>query len=209
MVGDWRNSRVEWIREIYDKPAPLEAAVAPNEGSTAPNYFAGPVWAIFDAAAVERGGWNIDPPYTADDGYFHSADTLSELAVKVTGHPHQNTPMNHLEETVARYNEFVDGGEDEDFERDLPMHKLETPPFYAAAATIGIHDSNGGLQTNERMQVLDTEGNAIPGLYVGGEASGGGFQHGLGRAMPHGYIAGTSAAQEVADAPVPAVRRIG
>jgi hypothetical protein len=44
--------------------------------------------------------------------------------------------------------------------------------------------------------VIDTEGAAIPGLYSGGEASGGGNQHGLGRALVHGYIAGTSIAQE-------------
>ena len=208
VIGDWRNSRVEWIKEIYSKPSLLEAAVKPNEGSQPPDYFPGPVWAVFDAAAVQRGDWDISPPNTADDGYFHSADTLAELAAKVTGHPHQNTPMTYLEETVARYNEFVDMAADEDFERDGPMHKIESPPFYAAAATIGIHDSNGGLQTNGRMQVLDFEGNVIPGLYVGGEASGGGFQHGLGRALPHGYIAGTNAAEEVADAPVPDVRRL-
>jgi len=205
--GDWRNCSVDWIKEIYAKPSPLEAAVRPNEGSQPPNYFPGPVWAIFDAASVERGGWNVDPPYTANDGYFHKADTLMELAVKVMGHPHQHMPLRNLEETVARYNEFADTGADEDFERDGPMHPIATPPFYAAAATIGIHDSNGGLQTNGKMQVLDSEGNPIPGLYTGGEASGGGFQHGLGRAIPHGYIAGGNAAQELADAPTPTARQ--
>ena len=34
------------------------------------------------------------------------------------------------------------------------------------------------------------------GLYSGGESSGGGNQHGLGRALVHGYIAGTNAAKE-------------
>ena len=34
------------------------------------------------------------------------------------------------------------------------------------------------------------------GLYAGGESSGGGNQHGLGRALVHGYIAGTNAARE-------------
>jgi len=38
----------------------------------------------------------------------------------------------------------------------------------------------------------------IPGLYAGGEASGGGRAHGIGRACVSGYIAGTQAAAEPA-----------
>ena len=59
-----------------------------------------------------------------------------------------------------------------------------------------MHDSYGGLRINGKAQVLDTQGEVIPGLYAGGEASGGGAQHGIGRATVHGYIAGTNAAQE-------------
>jgi hypothetical protein len=40
------------------------------------------------------------------------------------------------------------------------------------------------------------QGEPIPGLYAGGESSGGGNQHGLGRALVHGYIAGTNASKE-------------
>ena len=41
--------------------------------------------------------------------------------------------------------------------------------------------------------VLDIDGNVIPGLYAGGEASGGGRQHGIGRASVQGYMAATHA----------------
>ena len=58
-------------------------------------------------------------------------------------------------------------------------------------------DSYGGLRINGKAQVLDTKGEIIPGLYAGGEASGGGWQHGIGRASVHGYIAGTHAAVAV------------
>jgi len=37
----------------------FNAAVAMNEGSQPPDYEAGPVWAIFDADAVEREGWKV------------------------------------------------------------------------------------------------------------------------------------------------------
>jgi len=52
------------------------------------------------------------------------------------------------------------------------------------------------LRINGKGQVIDTEGAIIPGLYSGGEASGGGNQHGLGRALVHGYIAGGQITQE-------------
>jgi fumarate reductase flavoprotein subunit len=175
----------------------VDAALAINEGSRAPDFASGPVWAIFDSAAVARGRWQIRYPYIAEppDGYFHKADTLAELAKKVIGHPHQKMPLKHLEQTVARYNALADKGMDEDFEKPA-LHRIDTPPFYAASAGIRVNDSYGGLRINGKAQVVDTQGQVIPGLYAGGEASGGGAQHGIGRASVHGYIAGTNAAQE-------------
>jgi urocanate reductase len=76
------------------------------------------------------------------------------------------------------------------------MHRIETPPFYAAWVPIMVGDSYGGLRINGKAQVVDLWGKVIPGLYAGGEANGGGQQHGLGRASVHGYIAGTNAARE-------------
>jgi hypothetical protein len=194
---DWRNASIAQVKAQYKRSAASDAALAMNEGSRAPDYASGPVWAIFDAAAVARGGWRIRYPYIADppDGYFHKADTLAELAKKVMAHPHQKMPLKYLVETVTRYNAFADKGVDEDFEKPV-LHRIDTPPFYAAIASIRVLDSYGGLRINGRAQVLDTQGQVIPGLYAGGEASGGGWEHGIGRASVHGYIAGTHAAQE-------------
>ena len=194
---DWRNASAAQVKAQYRRSAAVDAALAMNEGSRAPDYASGPVWAIFDSAAAARGGWQLRYPYIADppDGYFHKADTLAELAKKVMGHPHQKMPLKHLEETVARYNALAAKGVDEDFEKPV-LHRIDTPPFYAATASIRVLDSYGGLRINGKAQVLDTQGQVIPGLYAGGEASGGGQQHGIGRATVHGYIAGTNAAQE-------------
>jgi hypothetical protein len=194
---DWRNASAAQVKAQYKRSAASDAALAMNEGSRPPDYASGPVWAIFDSAAVQRGGWRIRYPYIADppDGYFHKADTLAELAKKVMGHPHQKMPLKYLEETVARYNALVDKGVDEDFEKPV-LHRIDTPPFYAATAGIRVLDSYGGLRINGKAQVVDTHGEVIAGLYAGGEASGGGTQHGIGRASVHGYIAGTNAAQE-------------
>jgi hypothetical protein len=194
---DWRNTSPEQVRAQYKRSAAVDAALAINEGSRAPDYASGPVWAIFDAGAVRRGGWKIRYPYIADppDGYFHKADTIAELAKKVMGNPHQKMPLRYLEESIARYNALADKGMDEDFAKPV-LHRIDTPPFYAAWASIRVQDSYGGLRINGKAQVLDTHGEVIRGLYAGGEASGGGWQHGIGRASVHGYIAGTNAAQE-------------
>ena len=76
------------------------------------------------------------------------------------------------------------------------MHRIDGPTFYAASLMIVWHDTYGGLRINGKCQVVDMQGDVIPGLYAGGEASGGGGQHGLGRGVVHGYIAGKEAAME-------------
>jgi len=121
------------------------------------------------------------------------------LAVKIhADHEFQRVPLSYLAETVAKWNSYVDKGNDPEFARgsDAPMHKIDKPPFYAATLYPVWHDSYGGLRINGRAQVIDMQGEPIPGLYAGGESSGGGNQHGLGRALVHGYIAGTNAAKE-------------
>lgn len=199
---DWRNASAENIRATYSEPNSIHAALAMNEGSKAPDFFSGPIWAIFDRAAVERDKWNIDPPFTSPtNGFFFQADTIEELAAKIYGgHEFQRVPLSYLAETVAKWNSYVDKGSDPEYARgpDAPMYKIDTPPFYAATVYPVWHDSYGGLRINGRAQVIDMQGEPIPGLYAGGESSGGGNQHGLGRALVHGYIAGTNAAKEPA-----------
>ncbi|MDP2063764.1 MAG: FAD-binding protein [Phaeovulum sp.] len=199
--ADWRNSSRDHIRGMYNRHAGLDAALQINEGSTGPDFFSGPLWAIFDAGAAERAELKLEFPWVADNGYFFSADTLEELQAKINaGHKYQRVPMTHLADTVARWNGFVDAGEDTDFGRgpDAPMHKIEQPKFYAASIVVVWHDSYGGLRINGKCQVVDMEGAPIPGLYAGCEASGGGNQHGLGRGLVHAYIAGSNAHEEPA-----------
>jgi hypothetical protein len=191
--GDWRNAK----RITYKPQNFLDAALAPNEGSQPPDYAAGPIWAIFDADAVTREKWDLSPPAT-DPLYFFSAATLAELAAQVRRNPYQRAdmPPGHLDATVARYNAIVDFGFDPDFEKPNPKHKIQTPPFYAGWATPVVHDTYAGLRINMKCQVLDFSGQVIPGLYCGGESAGGCSQHGQGRAITQGFIAGKEAAAE-------------
>lgn len=172
----------------------IAAAMACNPDASKRNG-GGPIWAIFDAEAVSRQKWDPRPPNVDVEGYFFSADTIAELARKIVN-PHQTLPMPPvtLEQTVARYNGFVDSGKDTDFNKPAPFYKIQTPPFYAAWATPLLHDSYTGLRTNANAQVIDRYGEVIPGLYCAGECQGGFNQHGLGRATAFGRIAGRYAA---------------
>jgi len=156
----------------------------------------GPIWAIFDSEAVAREKWSPQPPAVdVAEGFFFSADTLADLAAAIRM-KYQRVPMppEALEATVARYNAFVDLGEDKDFGKPTPRYKIAKPPFYAAWATPVIHDTRAGLRINARCEVIDMQGEVIPGLYCGGESAGGFSQHGLARCLVQGLIAGRNAA---------------
>ncbi len=158
----------------------------------------GPIWAIFDADAVKRENWRPEPPHVdVDAGFFFSAASMAELAAKIAM-KYQRLPMppRNLADTVARYNSFVETGKDADFGKPTPRYKIAKPPFYAAWATPVIHDTRAGLRINARCQVIDTNGEVIPGLYCGGESAGGFSMHGLPRAICQGFIAGRNAVTE-------------
>ncbi|HTZ02809.1 MAG TPA: FAD-dependent oxidoreductase [Xanthobacteraceae bacterium] len=158
----------------------------------------GPIWAIFDAEAVAREKWTPKPPHVdVDAGFFFAAESIEALAAKIEM-KYQRVPMppQNLAATVARYNSFVDAGKDTDFGKPKPLHKIAKPPFYAAWATPVIHDTRAGLRINARCQVIDMQGEVIPGLYCGGESAGGFSMHGLPRAICQGLIAGRNAAAQ-------------
>jgi len=112
------------------------------------------------------------------------APTLAELAEKL------GMPPAKLVETVEKYNSAPPAG----------MPRLDTPPFVALGpAKSVITATDGGARINTRMQVLDSAGTPIPGLYAAGtNGSGGllmeGHGHHLGWAFTSGRLAGRHAA---------------
>jgi urocanate reductase len=196
---DWQNvilvnqaGRRFWNEEASDRDF-LNAALSYSGNSTKLNG-GGPIWAIFDADAVKRQNWDPRPP-SVDPEYFFSADTIAELASKISN-PYQTCPMpaDILQETVAKYNSFVHARVDREFNKPTPRYQIQKPPFYAAWSTPILHDSLTGLRTNAKAQVLNMQGEVIPGLYCAGESQGGFGQHGLARALVFGRIAGRDAA---------------
>ena len=152
-TGNWRNARAV----KYNPSNFINAALA---GVGDGRNGGGPIWAIFDADAVAREGWEPLPPHVdCDGGFFFTSDSIEALAARIVM-KHQRVPMRpkNLAATVTRYNSFVDAGQDADFDKPRPRYRIERPPFYAAWATPVIHDSRAGLRINSRCEVLDTRG---------------------------------------------------
>lgn len=189
------NSYLNAARVKCEQSNYLPAAMGLNGGT---GNGGGPIWAIFDSDAVKREKWDPRPPFVdIKAGFFFGANTIGELARRIVN-KYQKKPMpaQALQETVARYNSFVEAGKDADFEKPSPRYKIQAAPFYAAWATPVIHDTRAGLRINARCQVQDLYGQAIPSLYCGGESAGGFSEHGLARCVVQGRIAGRNAAAE-------------
>lgn len=129
-------------------------------------------------------------------GYAFKADTLEDLARQA------GIDWKNFEKTMKAYNEASVSQNT----KSLPVPKIlignpvVKAPFYAVPITTTLHHTMGGLRINEKTQVLDKNGNVIPGLYAAGEITGG--IHGgnrLGRnALTDLLVFGHIAGQEVA-----------
>jgi flavocytochrome c len=129
------------------------------------------------------------------DGHTVCADTLEELAEKI------NVDPDVLVATVNKYNEGMLNGEDEFGKATSADSVIATAPFYASLRTPTVHHTMGGVEINTDTEVLDADGNVIPGLYAAGESTGG--IHGNNRLggnaypdiMTFGRLAGQNAAE--------------
>ncbi|CAK7024801.1 MAG: Urocanate reductase [Paraeggerthella hongkongensis] len=77
-----------------------------------------------------------------------------------------------LKKTIEQWNGYVDAGSDPDFAYRGTMHKIDTPPYYIMAYKPAVHYTMGGLHINANAEVLDANGNPIPGLFAAGEVAG-------------------------------------
>ncbi|EHL96204.1 FAD binding domain protein [Acetobacteraceae bacterium AT-5844] len=117
-----------------------------------------------------------------DAGYLIEAPTLRELAGRI------GVPPEALEQTVAEHNRFAETGVDEAFGKgSSPMNRFNGDaghgpnpclrpigpgPFYAVAVRPAELAGSAGLRADGDGRVLDTAGQPIEGLYVGGNDMG-------------------------------------
>ena len=62
--------------------------------------------------------------------------------------------------------------DDKDFHHRGGLVSLEEGPYYIQKAVPSVHHTMGGLVINEKAEVLNDKGEAIPGLYAAGELTG-------------------------------------
>ena len=132
-------------------------------------------------------------------GRAFKGETLEELAEKI------GVPAENLVAAVTEFNRHAEGGDlagtPDEFGRTLYSTPIDNGPFYAAARVPTVHHTMGGVRINQYCQVINENGQIIPGLYAAGEVTGG--IHGSNRlggnalidTVVFGRIAGDSASQ--------------
>lgn len=158
------------------------------------------MWIVLDShnypTLDTRNNFNESIQELLDQERAYKGDTLEELAEQI------GVDVDNLKAAVGEFNKAVETGGPDSFGRTLFEHKIDTPPYFAGARKPTVHHTMGGIQINPKAQVLDTEGNVIPGLYAAGETTGG--IHGANRLGGNalvdinvfGKIAGANAAAE-------------
>ena len=137
----WQGDRIGGedrdTQEVYDSIAML---FDPNTDWTTTDEYAG-----FDATMAANAV---------------KADTLEELAEGL------GLPVDAFLAQVERYNGYCETGLDDEFHKDkrflLPVKK---PPFYGIKNEPYTLCITGGLNTDIKMRVCDTNSDPIPGLY--------------------------------------------
>lgn len=179
-------------------------------------------WMILDARHRRRyvnNAFLMGSKKFYEQGIAVKADTLEELSESI------GVDKETFKATIQRFNRFARHGHDEDFGRGHdaydnyygdPTHgpnpnlgEIARGPFVAIKIVLGDLGTKGGLLTDERARVLDTDGRVIRGLYAAGNTSASvvgrtypGAGSTLGPALVFGYIAGKDAASgEIAPSP--------
>ena len=121
-------------------------------------------WLVVDQAMVDNS--SVIQGYIKK-GYTVTGATYEELA-KAMG-----VDGAALAETMNNWNGYVEAKNDPDFGRTSFANPLNTAPYYAIKVTAGVHHTMGGLKINPNTEVLNENGEVIPGLFAAGEVTGG------------------------------------
>jgi fumarate reductase flavoprotein subunit len=129
------------------------------------------------------------------DGLVFKGETLSDLA-KAAG-----IDADGLAATVKNYNAMCAAGEDTQFfKAPANLFAIEKGPFYGFEMIPSWYSTLCGVRTNGKVEVINSDGRAIHGLYAGGLDSGEFFKdnynHGFsGGCSGYSYFSGYFAAE--------------
>jgi hypothetical protein len=161
---------------------------------------------------------------TLDELATNVETRLEKLAPKSGGFRLDASFRQNLPRSIARFNELARTGKDDDFHRgENPIELIfngpakdgnesgnptmypisDSGPYYATIVCAGTLDTKGGPPTNTNGQVLDVDGDPVPGLYAVGNcaanATGQAYLAGGGTIGPYftlGYLAAEHAARQ-------------
>jgi hypothetical protein len=160
-------------------------------------FNAGPLIGTVGGTWFESKGiysWSADNQAELQKGWIVQADTLDELAAKMTSKYYMTgesvtVPADALKATVEKYNAGCAAGTDE-FNRTA-IAPMTTSPYYAAELCLeGIY-TLGALAGDEKARVLNWSDEPIPRLYRCGNTGQGTewMPIGVGGALGHGFMA--------------------
>jgi succinate dehydrogenase/fumarate reductase flavoprotein subunit len=125
---------------------------------------AGPFSVAGSLGFNRRYPWSDDNLAEIEKGWITKADTIEELAEKL------GVPTATLRATIDDFNRHSRAGEDDEFGRPAKETvPLDTAPYYGAPVRPTLLNTQGGPRRNARCEVLDPNGNPIPGLFSAGE----------------------------------------
>lgn len=122
-------------------------------------------------------------------GVIYSADTIKQVASLAGIDPAA------LDETIKRYNGYVQAGNDPEFGRQSlsgnygKLVPIDKPPYYVMPTTAAVIATYCGVRITPKAEILDVFGEVIPGVCAAGEMIGG--FHGA------AYMTGTSFCKSV------------
>ena len=107
----------------------------------------------------------------------------------------------NLKKTLTDYDKYVASGNDPEFDRPSQfMHKYEGDTYFVIEQKLRFCTTLGGYETNQHMQLLDQDFEALDNFYAAGEIVGGANGHDSMPSMMNswsyasGFVAGTEAA---------------
>ena len=136
------------------------------------------VWIMLDQAMVDDlkaqnkpiisgdTEWKNFDEQLANGTVLWSGSTIAEVAEKA------GINGENLEKTIEKYNEYAKNGYDEEFGRTRLMKEFTGGTYYIFETTPYIMITAGGPDMNDKGQVVNANGEAIPGLYQAGEIVG-------------------------------------
>jgi fumarate reductase flavoprotein subunit len=155
----------DWAYTIFDAKWYDECAKLAQYGG---GQFVDSLGAVYGRPWTENNDTQKSIEHYVANGLCAKCDTIEELAEKI------GVPVENLVQTVKRYNELYELGEDVDYgKRPNLLTRIDKPPYYALKWGPALLNVFGGLLIDTKMRVLNKAQEPVPGLLAVGNVSGG------------------------------------